>query len=763
MGGCNPALSLWYIEVLAPFPDSLQGRSAMKLHLLLISLAILTSTRAQADAPPPPKWLMEITRVAYTDLPNRQPQGAWPDQFIADLAAAKVQLLFSRVHSGEGWQGLGWKSDYGDPDPAMKGEDGTRHIVKLCHDRGIRYLGYYWAQREPLSVGEAHPDWKCVNSRGKATGYYCVNNPEYRTLVRNRVVELVQKVGCDGVFFDMFHARADECYCPACKSRFKAQAGQDPPLKEDFDSRLWQQWVEFKYRTLEEAMLDFNRALKAARPDAALVVNTWNAWVYRNGGNLRNSIRVIENVDALLEEIGWYDTVDPSFFAFPTHYSFMDWHLAGLCKNKRAFMWSSPSYLRTRPLGATEATIRVMAMMTNGSVPAQSVPGRDVMRKYMEQIAERDEYFRADRLVPWCGLVVSEKTELWYGREDPKGRYIQGVYGAFQAMLERHLPVSMVTDRELERGELDQYKVLFMPNCAAMSDAELETIRRFVHNGGGLVATYETSAYDEHAKSREKLGLADLFQARPVGNQDLRQIRMDSSGKPANAAMLYLPSNHRWGEDSQLDDVVQARRTTDPPSTVNRNFTLNCRMLLADPIGNLKSPLRLRTTSVEKSTEKVERADHPAIFETTYGRGKVIYLPFDASWMYFRYGQAFLARIMELALRDTASEPPPVEVTAPSIVQAMLHAQGDRLVVHLLNDISSMGRSQNVVGQSLYERREVIPIHDVRVTFRGSAQREIFLMPGKKRLTATATKDGFQVTLPPLEIHTMVVAEPAKK
>jgi hypothetical protein len=36
--------------------------------------------------------------------------GDWPDKVIADPAAAKVQLLFSRVHSGNKWDGLGWKA-----------------------------------------------------------------------------------------------------------------------------------------------------------------------------------------------------------------------------------------------------------------------------------------------------------------------------------------------------------------------------------------------------------------------------------------------------------------------------------------------------------------------------------------------------------------------------------------------------------------------------------------------------------------------------
>lgn len=713
---------------------------------------------AQDAAPPPPKWLSGISRVAYTDLPNIQALGEWPDKFIDDCGKAGVQLLFSRAQSGEGWEGLGWKSAFGSTDPKMKDRDGTREITERCHKLGMRYLPYYWAQREPLKFGEEHPEMRCVNAKGNRTLYYCVNTP-YRELVRNRIAELVREVHTDGVFFDMFHTRSDECYCDACKAKFKQQTGQEPPLKEDFDSVLWQQWVNFKYRSIEEAMLDFNRAIKAANPEAALMVNSWNAWVIRNGHNTRNSIRVAEVVDAMLEEVGWYDTVDPSFFAFPAHQNFMNWHLAGLCKDKRAFMWSSPSYMRSQPLGYTEAKIRVLNMMTNGAVPAQSVPGRGVMAKYMADIAARETYFKNDRLYPWCGLVVSEKTELWYGRDDPKNRYLKGIYGAYQAMLERHLPVSLVTDRELERGRLDPLKVLFLPNCAAMSDAELETVRSFVKEGGGLVATYETSFYDEHAKPREAPGFADLFNAKKIGDFDIQRLNMSFDPKLARSASVYLPAKYRWASDPVLRELQMSPGSTEPAGTVKSAFPLNCRMLLAEPVSGAPSPVRLTTLETDKKTGETKRTNTQGIFESTYGKGRVIYLPFDLSWAFFRFGHDHWARMMELALRDAASSPPPVEVNAPRIVQTMTHQQDGRLVVHLLNDMSSLGRSQNVVAESGYERREIIPIHDITLTFRDKNLKKFRLVPGEAELKAEAVAEGLRVTVPRMEAHCLVVAE----
>ena len=875
------------------------------------------------ECPPPPEWLLDVTRVAYTDLPNTTRQQDWPEKVIADLAAAGVQMFFSRAHSGESWRGLGWKSQHGEIDPAMRGKlidwevvggaatdedahsgrrclklvhdgarsytylnrawkirggeqgamldqhkgelsfwykvlsatnanlwigaipmssdpaentgspragivipaehvgdgqwhhvtipydftanskvkwvhvscflrgtaaevllddleyldanpqpvtnggfeevtpdrDGTREVVELCHKHGIRYLAYYWAQREPKSVGEAHPEWRCRNKAGQPTAYYCVNTP-HRDLVRNRIVELVKEVGVDGIFFDMFHARKDECYCEACKSKFRALTGQEPPLEEDFDSVLWQQWVNFKYRSIEAAMLDFNRAIKAANPEAALVVNTWNAWVYGHSHNTRNSIRVVENVDGLLEETGWYDTVDPSFFAFPARHNFMNWHLAGLCKGKRAFMWSSPSVSGWLPLPAHEARTRVATMMTNGAVPAQSVPGRDVLQTYMADIAEREEYLRGARLAPWCGLVVSEKTELWDGKGDAKNRYVKGVYGAYQAMLERHLPVSLVTDRELKRGVLEDHKVLFLPNCAAMSDAELDTVRRFVREGGGLVATYETSLYDENAQPRKSFGLADLLHATKVGAFDNLNMRSGWNPRAVHHAHLFFGEGHRWSNDSVVRQTLSLRSVTQPEGTLNRHVPLHCRMLQVKPTAGAPSPLRLTTAHYDKKTSQLLRTNHCAVIESTYGKGRVVYVPFDVSWSFFRYGHEYLGRLMELALRDVATEPPPVEVEAPTVVQAMTHLQKDRVIVHLLNDVSSTGRSQNVVAESLYVRRETLPIHDIRVTFHDPALTRFFLVPGKTPLTVTKTDEGSTVTVPKLDLHCMVVAEP---
>ena len=889
-------------------------------------------------APTTPEWFKDVTRVAYTDLANTGRYGDWPQGVIEDLAQAGVQVLFSRVHSGESWPGVAWRSSQSEttlgtampegwsgsggaltaaeahsgqyalrlthtadrretylirrwmprsgrqgalldvlkgtaafwykalraeearvwlgvlpmsaepwentgqsrtgvvvprehvgdglwhqatvpfdfetkggvtwihvacfitgasaevllddielvdaqPQPVSNGGfegtgvDRTREVVDLCHQHGIRYLAYFWGMREPPDVWRDHPDWHCLDSAGKpSSGRFCPNNPAYRQFMKARFEELIEGYGVDGIFIDMHGAYVNEGYCEHCIRRFRELTGAKPPETEDADSLLWQEWIRFKYRTIEQAMLDYNRTIKAVDPEAVLVVNSWNAWSYRRPGSsswsLGNSIRLAETVDAMLEELGWYD-LDGSFFAFPARHNFMSWHLAGLHKGNPALAWGHPTeWAGGGSTRSCEARIRAMTMITNGAVAANSVPDRHVMAEYMDDIAQRETYLRRARLFPWCGLVVSEKTEQWYGRDAPLERYIKGVYGAFQMMLEQHLPVSLVTDRELELGALEDYRVLFIPNCAVMSEPELATVREFVRQGGGVVATYETSRLDGRAWPRDNLGLGDVFgTTRVLGTFDNRQAHWQRP-PTGQSAELHLPVSHRWSRDRVILDRMTRGSVVSTPASVTRDLPIHGRILLVE---SAQATLDVRTltwrpragraTAQLTSTQQravpkdTQAATHPGVIESSYGKGKVIYIPADISWAFFRYGHEFLARLMELALRDVASEPPPVEVEAPAVVQAMTHRQGKRLVVHLLNDVSSFGRSANARGESMYIRRKILPIHDIRVTFRDKAYRRFLLVPGGTDLSATPTADGLTVVVPRLDIHAMVVAE----
>lgn len=691
------------------------------------------------EAPLPPSWLRGVTRAAYVMLNDSNTDEQWPDRVIDDLAAAGVQLLFTHNHWGRGYYQTGQAADAA-----------TRRVADLCHEHGMRFLAYYYIMHEPKELADAHPDWCGVNSKGSKTHNFCTNTA-YRDLVRQRIVDLVRKMNVDGIFFDMFHARADECFCADCSAKFRRITGREPPTVENFDDALWREWVEFRYRSVEEAMLDFNLSIKAVKPDAALIVNTFNAWIYHHALKFRNSIRVVENVDGILEETGWYDSVDPSFMAFPVLHNFMSWHLAGLAREKTAFMWSRP-VIAGLPIGYTEASARQMCMLTNGSVPTLQVPGRDTMARYMADMAVREPYVRGSRPLRWCGLLVSERTEMWYGRHEPQEMYIKGIYGAFQILMERHLPVVLVTDRDLERGNLDGLKVLLAPNAAALSEKECANLRRFVGDGGGLVASYETGMYDEWGQPLKDFRAGDLLNARKIGAFDNRNEKYWKS----IGAHWIVPASHPF-VTGDVKAALARREVNAPPESTRATLPFVGRLLKVKALHGQPDGLSMRTAGDPSVAEGEGR--YPGLVENTFGKGRVMYFPADLTWSYFRFGAAHLASMLEQAIRAAAGEGPPVEVDAPSIVQAATFTQDRRIIVHLLNDISSLGRSQNTAGESLRERAELIPIHDISVTFRDRRLQRFTLVPDRTNLQSEQGSGGTVVKMPALKMHAMVVAE----
>jgi hypothetical protein len=77
------------------------------------------------------------------------------------------------------------------------------------------------------------------------------------------------------------------------------------------------------------------------------------------------------------------------------------------------------------------------------------------------------------------------------------------------------VPFELVHDRNLDPDHPAGFRTLVLPNVAALSDAQCAQLGAFVRAGGGLVATYEASLFDE--APAEDFGLAELFGASFAG------------------------------------------------------------------------------------------------------------------------------------------------------------------------------------------------------------------------------------------------------
>ena len=61
--------------------------------------------------------------------------------------------------------------------------------------------------------------------------------------------------------------------------------------------------------------------------------------------------------------------------------------------------------------------------------------------------------------------------------------------------------------------KLPGFRVLCLANEVCLSDEQIDAVKAFVRAGGGLIATHETSLFDDKARPRGDFGLAELFGA----------------------------------------------------------------------------------------------------------------------------------------------------------------------------------------------------------------------------------------------------------
>ena len=90
------------------------------------------------------------------------------------------------------------------------------------------------------------------------------------------------------------------------------------------------------------------------------------------------------------------------------------------------------------------------------------------------------------------------------------------LFGCFKALQEANYGVDFITEKEILRGDLNRYRILYMPMCEVIGKETATAIREFAAAGGNLYADGRTGWLDEHMYLRGENpvnGMAQVFGA----------------------------------------------------------------------------------------------------------------------------------------------------------------------------------------------------------------------------------------------------------
>jgi hypothetical protein len=192
-----------------------------------------------------------------------------------------------------------------------------------------------------------------------------------------------------------------------------------------------------------------------------------------------------------------------------------------------------------------------------------------VVERFYDWHWRNEKYLRKERNLARVAMVYSQQTGTYYGGDQKRRRVEEHELGFYQALVEARVPFEMVHDRMLEPELLDPYKLLILPNVAALSDAQCEQLRQFVRRGGSLMATFETSLYDEWGEARKDFGLADVLGVSYAGKveRDVKNAYMRIEPDTRHPILRGLEDAGRIINTVQRVDVKPKTEFGPPPLT----------------------------------------------------------------------------------------------------------------------------------------------------------------------------------------------------
>ncbi|MGH9719087.1 MAG: alpha-amylase family protein [Bryobacteraceae bacterium] len=658
---------------------------------------------AAAQSPPPPGWFDRPMRWAQLTLvendPGRYDPKFWLDYFRrihADAACLSaggcVAYYPSRVP-------LHYRSKW------MRDTDPLGELVTGCRKMNMVVIARTDPHAVHQDVHDAHPDWIAVDAAGRKRRHWaqpelwvtCALGPynlEFLTEVHREIMQLYKP---DGIFTNRW-AGSGMCYCEHCRRNFRSAHGMDLPRTSNPRDPARRNYVLWRQQRLFDLWRLWDGEIRKISPGARYIANA--------GGGAMSELD--------MKTVG---EMAPTLFADRQARRGLQppWSNGKNGKEYRATLGrkaivgifsvgvEEPYRWKDSVQTAAEIRLWVAEGAANGLRPWFTKFGGFLHdERWLKPVEEiygwhhrNEKYLRNEEPLARVGMVYSQQTATFYGGEQARSKVEDHTLGFYHALIEARIPFEMVHDRLLDGAHIDRFKTLVLPNIAALSEAQCRQLEEYVRRGGSIVATHETSLYDEWGAARPDFGLASLFGARYKGRVE----------GPMQNSYLRLDHPHPL-----LRGLEDARRI------INGARRVDCEAaspLAARPLTLIPSYPDL---PMEEVYPRVEKTDIPEVFLRESGRGRVVYFPWDIDRTFWEVMAVDHLKLLGNAVDWASNEDQPVTVTGAGVLDVTIWRQKESVTVHLVNLTNPM------MMKGPY--REAIPLGEQRVRLR--------LPPGRK-------------------------------
>jgi hypothetical protein len=592
----------------------------------------------------------------------------------------------------------------------LGGRDLFGELCRAAHDEGLVVLARMDSSRADKDFYQAHPDWFAIDGAGRphrAGELFtaCVNGPYYAQHIPAILREIAERYHPEGFTDNSWSGlgRASFCHCENCQRKFREYSGKEIPRAPDWNAPVYREWVRWNYdRRLELWDLN-NRTTKAAGgPDCI--------WAGMNSGSISGQCQSFRDYKAICEraEIIMLDHQarnDSSGFQHNSETGKLIHGLLGwekLIPESMAMYQAGKPTFRMSSKPAPEARLWMLDGIAGGLQPWWHHVGAYHEDRRMYRTAEpvyrwhqEHEQFLVHRQpIATVAVVWSQQNTDFFGRDDAELLVELPWRGIVQALVCARIPFLPVHADHIDRDG-SQLATLVLPNLGALSDAQLASIRGFVARGGGLLATGESTLFNEYGEPRPDFALADLFAAHVTSPQSAT----DESRRRKHAndtAHTYLRLN------PELRAKVDGPRVGDEPAIAGERHEILRGFEETDilPFGGVLAPLKVDAGAKvpltfvpafpiyppEAAWMREPKTDRPGlVLNTTASGSRIAFLPADLDRRFARDYLPDHGDLLANLIRWTAKGDIPLAVEGPGLLDCHLYHQPGRIIIHVVN------------------------------------------------------------------------------
>jgi hypothetical protein len=276
------------------------------------------------------------------------------------------------------------------------------------------------------------------------------------------------------------------------------------------DDPLFQEWAGFRCHQLESYYAIMEQVIRGANPETVVETNPhseisgrntiWEQGVYYP--------RLLSHMDAVWSEEGDPAGVNDDGILISRIRSFKNASILG----NTLFVVTGGRDGSTLQIAESMAFGR-QCMGDTGAMPGETLPADQ--QAYINFFSENFDYYRDVENIADVAVLYSYAS-MGFNNDLPAVSFMLFT----QALIQSKIPFNIIFNEHLK--DLSQYRALVLADQECLDDDQMNLIREFVNQGGGLVATEQTSLFTPWRLRRPNFGLQDLFQVKAPSNSGRR-------------------------------------------------------------------------------------------------------------------------------------------------------------------------------------------------------------------------------------------------